>query len=490
MSLSPRPNQVGSAPYAASSSLTAQVSPTRPQPALRVGAAAQRVHHAVQVGADLQAVHAYVVADVDHRGHLGAGLPGVRAHAGQEPGAADSPGQDHDAHSPYSPTFRAVPRLTARPTDSPGAVTTQPEATPGDGPSASQLTKPLRELAALVLLGATARAAVRRADQPVRPVLRQQTFTGLPAAASSTSSASRTIVLPDPGRAARDAHRAAGGAGEADHAGGPGRVRGLRGVRGRRVPGIGCSARWPTASCARLSTGTLVRIACMAVFLSRGVLRLQGVARRTTACPSPSPSRNSPACTASRRTRRSSRATRSRGSRTRVPAAAAARCVRSAAAGRADLRAGYPPAPGYPPYQQQQPPYGQPEQPPRRTSSRRRTGSSRRPTASSRPRRRRHLRRRPPRPRSPARTRCRAPSRPRRPRPRPGRPRRRRRRPGGFGGGRHRTDPAGHRPHPVDQPGEPAPHGRWHAAARARRRGADRAGTLVTEATALPGATA
>ena len=32
MSLSPRPNQVGSAPYAASSCLTVQLSPTRPQP--------------------------------------------------------------------------------------------------------------------------------------------------------------------------------------------------------------------------------------------------------------------------------------------------------------------------------------------------------------------------------------------------------------------------------------------------------------------------
>lgn len=35
-------------------------------------------------------------------------------------------------------------------------MTTQPEATPTDGTSASQFTKPLRELAALVLLGATA----------------------------------------------------------------------------------------------------------------------------------------------------------------------------------------------------------------------------------------------------------------------------------------------------------------------------------------------
>jgi type III secretory pathway component EscS len=35
-------------------------------------------------------------------------------------------------------------------------LTTQPEATPTDGTSASQFTKPLRELAALVLLGATA----------------------------------------------------------------------------------------------------------------------------------------------------------------------------------------------------------------------------------------------------------------------------------------------------------------------------------------------
>lgn len=35
-------------------------------------------------------------------------------------------------------------------------MTTQPEATPSDGTSASQFTKPLRELAALVLLGATA----------------------------------------------------------------------------------------------------------------------------------------------------------------------------------------------------------------------------------------------------------------------------------------------------------------------------------------------
>ncbi|GAA4450790.1 hypothetical protein [Phytohabitans houttuyneae] len=34
-------------------------------------------------------------------------------------------------------------------------MTTQPEATPSDGTSASQFTKPLRELAALVLLGAT-----------------------------------------------------------------------------------------------------------------------------------------------------------------------------------------------------------------------------------------------------------------------------------------------------------------------------------------------
>jgi hypothetical protein len=66
--------------------------------ALRVGRTAERVHDAVQVGADLQAVHPHVVADIDHRRDLGTDTPGVGTHAHQEPGATDSPGQDHDPH--------------------------------------------------------------------------------------------------------------------------------------------------------------------------------------------------------------------------------------------------------------------------------------------------------------------------------------------------------------------------------------------------------
>ena len=99
MSLSPRPNQVGSAPYAASSSLTAQVSPTRPQP--RSGSAAPpRVYMTLSRSGQIRRPCMLdVVADVDHRGHLGADAPGVRAYAEQETGAADAAGQYHDPHT-------------------------------------------------------------------------------------------------------------------------------------------------------------------------------------------------------------------------------------------------------------------------------------------------------------------------------------------------------------------------------------------------------
>ena len=44
-----------------------------------------------------------VVADVDHRGHLGAHLPGVRADADQKAGSADASGKHHDAHATILP---------------------------------------------------------------------------------------------------------------------------------------------------------------------------------------------------------------------------------------------------------------------------------------------------------------------------------------------------------------------------------------------------
>ncbi len=66
ISRSPRPNQSGFAPYAASSSFAFQVSPACPPPAFGVDAAAECVHTSVQIGADAQTVHPHVVPpDVD-----------------------------------------------------------------------------------------------------------------------------------------------------------------------------------------------------------------------------------------------------------------------------------------------------------------------------------------------------------------------------------------------------------------------------------------
>ena len=46
----------------------------------------------------MQAVHPHVVADVDHRRDLGADHPGMGPHADEEPGTANTAGDDHDPH--------------------------------------------------------------------------------------------------------------------------------------------------------------------------------------------------------------------------------------------------------------------------------------------------------------------------------------------------------------------------------------------------------
>src|SRR5690606_20207594 len=69
-------------------------------PTLRIGAAAQRIHHTVQIRADPQPVQADVVADVDHGGDLGARLTGVCPYSGEEPRPPDPSGQYHDTHRP------------------------------------------------------------------------------------------------------------------------------------------------------------------------------------------------------------------------------------------------------------------------------------------------------------------------------------------------------------------------------------------------------
>jgi hypothetical protein len=65
-------------------------------------------------------MHPYVVGDVDHRGDLGADLPGISTHADEESGAADTPGEDHDPHEAiftyrYDETSLA-PQVYAEPT--------------------------------------------------------------------------------------------------------------------------------------------------------------------------------------------------------------------------------------------------------------------------------------------------------------------------------------------------------------------------------------
>ena len=97
MSRSPRPNQVGSTPYAASSSLAFQVSSRATPAALGVDAVAEGVHHRVQVGADLEAVHPEVVGGVRHDGHRrcrpARAARSIEAQdALQEPRAADAAG--------------------------------------------------------------------------------------------------------------------------------------------------------------------------------------------------------------------------------------------------------------------------------------------------------------------------------------------------------------------------------------------------------------
>ena len=81
-SRSPRPNQVGSTPYAARSVLDAPGLLAPAPAALEVDAVAEGVHHGVEVGADLQAVHPDVVGGVGHDGDLRVG-----GDAGQGAGA-------------------------------------------------------------------------------------------------------------------------------------------------------------------------------------------------------------------------------------------------------------------------------------------------------------------------------------------------------------------------------------------------------------------
>ncbi len=72
-SRSPSPNQVGSTPYAASSSLTLPGLVAPAPAALGVDAVAERVHHGVEVGADLEPVEPHVVGGVGDDGDLGVG---------------------------------------------------------------------------------------------------------------------------------------------------------------------------------------------------------------------------------------------------------------------------------------------------------------------------------------------------------------------------------------------------------------------------------
>ncbi|GLY01156.1 hypothetical protein Acsp01_15350 [Actinoplanes sp. NBRC 101535] len=55
-------------------------------------------------------MHAHVVADIDHRRHIGADGACVSPHAEKEPGASDAPGKDHDPHLPILPHLRDATR--------------------------------------------------------------------------------------------------------------------------------------------------------------------------------------------------------------------------------------------------------------------------------------------------------------------------------------------------------------------------------------------
>ena len=96
MSRSPSPNQVGSAPYAASSSLNAPALLGPAPAAFRVDTAAERVHHAVQVRADSQPVQRDVVAGIHDRYDLVGRMGGTNPP--QVARAAYASGQHCDAH--------------------------------------------------------------------------------------------------------------------------------------------------------------------------------------------------------------------------------------------------------------------------------------------------------------------------------------------------------------------------------------------------------
>jgi hypothetical protein len=75
-------------------------------------------------------------------------------------------------------------------------VTTQPDATPGDRPSASQVTKPLRELVALVLLGANALLLFVGLIDLFVPFSDNSTFTGRAGGSFFDFAGIEGIVLP------------------------------------------------------------------------------------------------------------------------------------------------------------------------------------------------------------------------------------------------------------------------------------------------------
>src|SRR5690606_28220482 len=85
--------------------------------AFRIGTPTKPVHDAVEIWADPQAVQAEVVADVDHRGHLGPDGLSMRPHAAEKAGTTDAAGQHHDVHvahprrSPVQRKWRPTTRL-------------------------------------------------------------------------------------------------------------------------------------------------------------------------------------------------------------------------------------------------------------------------------------------------------------------------------------------------------------------------------------------
>jgi hypothetical protein len=241
-------------------------------------------------------------------------------------------------------------------------VTTQPDATPGDGPSARQVTKPLRELVALVLLGANALLLFVGLIDLFVPFSDSSTFTGRAGGSFFDFAGIEGIVLPILAVLL------------ATHIAPPV----ARAKLITQVALIEYAVSAVFAAVAFLAwlfgaladgelrsafTGTLVRIAYAAIFLSVAFL-VYKVWRAHYYVPKPKPQRQQPGVYG-----QPSYPPQQGYPQPGQPYPGYQQQPPPGAYGQQPPAAptsggGYPPAPGYPPYQQQQPPYGQQEQPP------------------------------------------------------------------------------------------------------------------------------